>query len=73
MNGINKLFKHLRQWYRGLYISFPEGYGDPIPLEVEQRLDEVHDHKKIVSSPVEGRELNRRKNKWTSAHSNKHA
>lgn len=48
MTKSNNIFKRIQKWYRGLFIEYPEDYGDPMSPSVEEfnaELKETKDDK----------------------------
>ena len=36
MTKSSNIFKRIQKWYRGLFIEYPEDYGDPMSPAVEE-------------------------------------
>jgi hypothetical protein len=56
MNKLQKLVSKLRHWYRSLFIEVPEGYGDPVPLDVEKLQEALHEKKAMAAPALDGKE-----------------
>jgi hypothetical protein len=56
MNKLQKLASKLRNWYRKLFIEVPEGYGDPVSLDVEKFQEVLHEKKEMVAPSLDGKE-----------------
>ena len=55
MNSLRKLVSKIRRWYRRLFVEVPDGYGDPVSLDVEKFQETLHEKPDLAAPSADGK------------------